>query len=149
MTRRRGVEGPSWWTLCWTICFFCGGSFSCRVELCGRDLLPALWPRGRYGELVALGMLASGARGRVVDMAKGSCGEGGGMNTTVAIHNDDVFRVSISKVTVGMLCSGTTAAKLSRRERAIGFQEGEEQQARVVIVVVFVVIVVVVVVVGG
>ena len=32
-------------------------------------------------------MLASGARGRLVDMVKGSCGEGD-MNTAAAIHND-------------------------------------------------------------
>jgi hypothetical protein len=43
--------------------------------------------RDRRGELVAFGMLANGARGRLVDMVKGSCGDGG-MNTAAAIHND-------------------------------------------------------------
>jgi hypothetical protein len=32
-------------------------------------------------------MLANGARGRLVDIVKGSCGDGG-MNTAAAIHND-------------------------------------------------------------
>ncbi len=68
-------------------CFFGGGSFSRSTGPCSRDLFPMLCVKDRCGELVALGMLANGARGRLVDMVKGSCGEGG-MNTAAAIHND-------------------------------------------------------------
>jgi hypothetical protein len=86
-TLRRGVVGASSRMFISTTCFFCGGSFSCNMGPCSLDLFPMLCVRDRCGELVAFGMLANGARGRLVDMVKGSCGEGG-MNTAAAIHND-------------------------------------------------------------
>lgn len=84
---RRGVLGASSRASCSMICFFCGGPFSCNTGPCTLDRFPILWVKDRCGELVALGMLANGARGRVLDMVKGSCGERC-MNTAAAIHND-------------------------------------------------------------
>lgn len=67
---RRGVIGASSRVLFSTTCFFCGGSFSCNTGPCCLDLFPILWVKDRCGELVAFGMLANGARGRLADMLK-------------------------------------------------------------------------------
>jgi hypothetical protein len=75
-----------------------------------------LWVSDRRGELVAFGMHANGARGRLVDMAKGSCGEGG-MNTAAAIHNNmlgEGGRDNGIRLLKGRVCEGHRARDRTR-----------------------------------